>query len=202
VYSTFLFCGSVADLENVPLEYFGAGKKDYFCDKVLSNQWFIFGVADYFTSFNTVNPIYEEAHGVTWFRFADFGAKDGYCSSYAEFSRGVETYSFLSKNDREDFLNRSKLVVSRSGYSTILDLAVIGTKALMTPTPGQVEQEYLARYHNQKGTFYSVNQNDIDLIRDVKIAQKTTGITRKCDVDKTVENIMNIVNNIKSSSFR
>jgi UDP-N-acetylglucosamine:LPS N-acetylglucosamine transferase len=115
---------------------------------------------------------------------------------------GIETYSFLSKNDREDFLNRSKLVVSRSGYSTILDLAVIGTKALMTPTPGQIEQEYLARYHNQKGTFYAVNQNNIYLARDIKIAQKTTGITRKCDVDKTVENIMNIVNNVKSSSFR
>jgi UDP-N-acetylglucosamine:LPS N-acetylglucosamine transferase len=115
---------------------------------------------------------------------------------------GIETYSFLSKNDREDFLNRSKLVVSRSGYSTILDLAVIGTKALMTPTPGQVEQEYLARYHNQKGTFYAVNQNKINLTRDVKIAQKTTGITRDCNVDKTVEKIMSIVNNIKSSSFR
>jgi UDP-N-acetylglucosamine transferase subunit ALG13 len=109
---------------------------------------------------------------------------------------GIETYSFLSKEDREDFLNRSKLVVSRSGYSTILDLAVIGTKALMTPTPGQIEQEYLARYHNKKGTFYSVNQDKIDLARDVKIAKKSSGITRTCNVDKSVENIMNIVANI------
>ena len=57
--------------------------------------------------------------------------------------RGVTMYSFLTKEKREELLNRAKMVISRSGYSTILDLAVIGTKALMTPTPGQIEQEYL-----------------------------------------------------------
>jgi len=116
--------------------------------------------------------------------------------------KNMTTYSFLTKEKREDLLNRAKLVVSRSGYSTILDLAVIGTKALMTPTPGQIEQEYLAEYHNKKGTFYSVDQNHIDLGRDVEIAKKTTGVTRKCDVKKTVENIMNIITSTEKSPFR
>ena len=116
--------------------------------------------------------------------------------------KDIKTYSFLTKEKREDFLNRAKLVVSRSGYSTILDLAVIGTKALMTPTPGQIEQEYLAEYHNKKGTFYSVNQNYINLRRDVEIAKKTTGVTMKCDVKKTVENIMNIISSTNKSPFR
>jgi len=114
---------------------------------------------------------------------------------------GIETYSFLPRNKREDFLNRAKTVVSRSGYSTILDLAVIGCKALMMPTPGQVEQEYLAEYHNKKGSCYCVNQNKIDLCKDVEIAKKTTGITRECNVDKTVENILEIVNNTDKSPF-
>jgi len=114
----------------------------------------------------------------------------------------IKTYSFLAKEKREDFLNRAKLVISRSGYSTILDLSVIRTKALMTPTPGQIEQEYLAQYHNNKGTFYSVNQNSIDLIADVEKAKQTTGITRKCDVKKTVENIMEIVTSTERSPFR
>lgn len=114
---------------------------------------------------------------------------------------GVETYSFLPSDKREEFLNRAKLVVSRSGYSTVLDLAVIGCKALMTPTPGQIEQEYLAEYHNKKGSFYCVNQHKIDLCKDVENAKKTTGITRECDVDKTVENILEIVNNTYKSPF-
>ncbi|MDH7516784.1 MAG: glycosyltransferase family protein [Candidatus Thermoplasmatota archaeon] len=116
--------------------------------------------------------------------------------------KNVEIYSFLTKDKREDFLNRAKLVVSRSGYSTILDLAVIGTKALMTPTPGQIEQEYLAEYHNKKGSFYSVSQDKIDLKRDTITAKKTTGITRKCDVDKSVENIIRIINSVDKSPFQ
>jgi len=105
----------------------------------------------------------------------------------------IETYSYMTKKQRENILNRSKFIVSRSGYSTILDLAVIKTKALMTPTPGQTEQEYLAQYHNKK--------NKIDLNRDIKIAKKTTGINWKCDVDESVENIIEIINNVKKSPF-
>ena len=116
--------------------------------------------------------------------------------------KNIKTYSFLTKKKREDFLNRAKLVISRSGYSTILDLTVIGTKALMTPTPGQIEQEYLAKYHNEKGTFYSVSQSDIDLKEDAEIAKKMTGVKRKCDVKKTVEDIINVISSTKKSPFR
>ena len=107
--------------------------------------------------------------------------------------KNITTYSFLTKEDREDLLNRSKLVVARSGYSTIMDLGVIGTKALLIPTPGQIEQEYLSVYHNTLGTFYSVRQNKVDIKEDVEVAKKTTGVTRTCDVKKTVENIINVL---------
>jgi len=115
--------------------------------------------------------------------------------------KGIETYSFLPKDKRQEFLNRTKLVISRSGYSTILDLAVIGTKALMIPTPGQVEQEYLSKYHNKKNTFYSINQDKIDIKNDIEIAKKTTGVKRECNVDKTVENILHIVTSVDKSPF-
>jgi len=105
----------------------------------------------------------------------------------------IQVYSFLSKEKRQDFLNRSKLVVSRSGYSTMMDLGALGLKALMIPTPGQVEQEYLSNYHNKKKTFYSVNQDNINLAKDVEIAKKMTGIQRDCNVDKTVDNIINVI---------
>ena len=115
--------------------------------------------------------------------------------------KNITIYSFLTKEKREELLNRAKLVVSRSGYSTIMDLAVTRTKALMTPTPGQIEQEYLSQYHNNEGTFYSVNQELLDLGRDVEIAKNMTGIRRECDVDKTVENIISIVYSNEKSPF-
>jgi uncharacterized protein (TIGR00661 family) len=115
--------------------------------------------------------------------------------------KNIETYSFLTKEKREDLLNRTKLVISRSGYSTIMDLAVIGAKALMIPTPGQIEQEYLGKYHNKKGTFFSVSQSKINLKRDVENAKKRTGIKRRCNVDKSVEKIINVVNSAEKSPF-
>jgi uncharacterized protein (TIGR00661 family) len=107
--------------------------------------------------------------------------------------RHLTTYSFVNKQLREELLNRAKLVVSRSGYSTLMDVAVVGTKAMFIPTPGQTEQEYLSAYHNTRGTFYSVSQNAIHLQSDVKIAASKTGILHHCDVKKTVENILRII---------
>ncbi len=105
----------------------------------------------------------------------------------------LTTYTFVTKELREELLNKAKLVVSRSGYSTIMDVAVVGAKALFIPTPGQIEQEYLSQYHNKLGTFYSVSQDEINLKTDVKIAAQKTGITRECDVKKTLENILTVI---------
>ena len=115
--------------------------------------------------------------------------------------QNITIYPIVTKEKREELLNRAKMVISRSGYSTIMDLAITGTKALMTPTPGQIEQEYLAEYHNEKGTFYSVNQDNVNLKRDLEIAKKTMGITRSCNVNKTVENIINIITTTNKSPF-
>ena len=105
----------------------------------------------------------------------------------------ITTYTFLSKEKREELLNKSRMVISRSGYSTIMDLAIINTKALLIPTPGQIEQEYLSEYHNKLGTFYSVEQDKINLSNDIESLKNTTGIKRHCYVEKTVENFMDIV---------
>jgi predicted glycosyltransferase len=105
----------------------------------------------------------------------------------------LTTYTFVTKELREELLNRAKLVISRSGYSTLMDVAVVGTKALFIPTPGQIEQEYLSRYHNQLGTFYSVSQDAVHLESDVVIAQQKTGFPYECDVHKTIENILQII---------
>jgi uncharacterized protein (TIGR00661 family) len=108
-------------------------------------------------------------------------------------NENITTFTYLSKEDREHLLNKTKLVISRSGYSTILDLAVIGCKALMIPTPGQIEQEYLAEYHKEKNTCYTVHQDTINLKRDIVHAEKTIGFSAKKSVEDAVENVMNII---------
>lgn len=46
------------------------------------------------------------------------------------------------------YLLQAKIIICRSGYSTIMDLVALGCldKAILIPTPGQTEQEYLAHY--------------------------------------------------------
>ncbi|HDO19438.1 MAG TPA: glycosyltransferase, partial [Thermoplasmatales archaeon] len=108
-------------------------------------------------------------------------------------SDNIRIYGIVGREKREELMNRSKLIVSRSGYSTIMDLAVIGTKALLIPTPGQIEQEYLASYHRHRGTFYAVEQNEIDLSRDTEEAMRMRGITRECSVERSVEKVLEVV---------
>ena len=59
--------------------------------------------------------------------------------------------NFLTTPLLEQALNESKLVISRSGYTTLMDLAALEKKAFFIPTPGQFEQEYLAKQLKKKG---------------------------------------------------
>lgn len=59
--------------------------------------------------------------------------------------RNVTIYNYMASDELERALNQSRLVLSRSGYTTVMDLAKLGIKAFFIPTPGQYEQEYLAR---------------------------------------------------------
>lgn len=67
----------------------------------------------------------------------------------------------------------SSVVVSRPGYSTIMDLAGTGIKALFIPTPGQTEQEYLAEKLHRENISACVFQDQftadsLSLINDTR----------------------------------
>ncbi len=59
-------------------------------------------------------------------------------------------YNFMQSQELEKAINESKLIIARSGYTTIMDLAKLEKKAFFIPTPGQFEQEYLARRLEEK----------------------------------------------------
>ena len=67
-------------------------------------------------------------------------------------------YNYMLSEELESLIRRSRLVISRSGYSSIMDLHALGAKALLVPTPGQTEQEYLADRLKEKGICHSVSQ--------------------------------------------
>ncbi|UOK43449.1 MULTISPECIES: glycosyltransferase [Flavobacterium] len=72
-------------------------------------------------------------------------------------------YNFMGSTELETAFNQSKMVLSRSGYTTIMDLAKLGKKAFFIPTPGQYEQEYLAKKLKKKGIVPSSKQSDFKI---------------------------------------
>lgn len=88
---------------------------------------------------------------------------------------GVEVHAYLDRAGQEAMMNRARLVVCRSGYTTLMELAELGRPALLVPTPGQTEQVYLARSLKARGAFHSVEQHELDLARDIPLARRCPG---------------------------
>lgn len=59
-------------------------------------------------------------------------------------------YNYVLSEQLEKIINSCKIVVCRSGYSSIMDLAVLQKKVFFIPTKYQSEQEYLATYLEEK----------------------------------------------------
>ncbi|MBN2172755.1 MAG: hypothetical protein JW731_01400 [Bacteroidales bacterium] len=92
-------------------------------------------------------------------------------SSTKDLSPHVKVFSHLETDILRQLILESRIIVSRPGYSTIMDLATLGKKAVFIPTPGQTEQEYLAIKFMNERTFFSMPQE----IFDLKIALSETG---------------------------
>lgn len=87
----------------------------------------------------------------------------------------VKIVNHLSTNKMQDAITNSRIIISRSGYSTIMDLATLDKKVVFVPTPGQTEQEYLAEYFmNKKIAFYQ-KQSEFDLKKALKESENYTG---------------------------
>ncbi len=74
----------------------------------------------------------------------------------------IKIINFLKSSDLEQIINESDCVVSRSGYTTIMDLAAMEKKAFFIPTPGQFEQVYLAKRLKNAGFIPSCKQHKFD----------------------------------------
>ena len=68
-----------------------------------------------------------------------------------ETKNNITFYNYMNSEALENSFNESDLILCRSGYTTVMDLAQLGKKAFFIPTPGQYEQEYLAKKYKEEG---------------------------------------------------
>ncbi len=71
----------------------------------------------------------------------------------------IKFANHLETSKLEKLILKTPIIISRSGYSTIMDLVRLGKSAILVATPGQTEQEYLAKRMIEKKWFYAVSQN-------------------------------------------
>jgi hypothetical protein len=76
---------------------------------------------------------------------------------------GVTLHSHLPDGELASLIRSARGIICRPGYSTLMDLWALGRGAVLVPTPGQTEQEYLAKHHSRGGAFVSMSQADFNL---------------------------------------
>ena len=93
----------------------------------------------------------------------------------------VTYYNFMTSDQIETAYNESSMVLCRSGYTTVMDLAKIGKKAFFIPTPGQFEQEYLAKRFKRNGLAPYAKQDNFKIadLKDVNLYQGLPQLEKK-----------------------
>ena len=66
--------------------------------------------------------------------------------------------TFATNEEINQLICGSRLVISRAGYSSIMDYETLKCKAILVPTPGQSEQIYLGHYLEAKDRYWCIKQ--------------------------------------------
>jgi uncharacterized protein (TIGR00661 family) len=113
----------------------------------------------------------------------------------------IEIVNHLSAEKLNRAFQQSEMIISRSGYSTIMDLVKLGKNAILVPTPGQKEQEYLAGYLMDKKYFYSVRQRNFSLETTIDHASSFPFINPAASVSNYKNVIKEFVVSLKTRDF-
>jgi UDP:flavonoid glycosyltransferase YjiC (YdhE family) len=81
------------------------------------------------------------------------------------FSTGshLTVYDHAPASQLNQLICDADCIISRSGYTTVMDLLKLGKKSILVPTPGQAEQEYLADYLHAQQLAYTERQPGFSL---------------------------------------
>ncbi len=98
----------------------------------------------------------------------------------------ITYYNYMNSEQLEQAFNESCKVLCRSGYTTIMDLAKLEKKAFFIPTPGQFEQEYLAKKLKRDGLVPYCKQGNftLDKLSDIHVYGGLKGFNSQIDWKK------------------
>jgi uncharacterized protein (TIGR00661 family) len=88
-----------------------------------------------------------------------------------------EVINFLPSAQLQQLIAGADLVISRSGYSTVMDMCAMQKKVVFIPTPGQTEQEYLSRRLMEKGIAFFMKQSEFRLSTAISESKRYSGFS-------------------------
>jgi len=104
-------------------------------------------------------------------------------------SENVQMVNHLETTQLEREITSSEMIICRPGYSSIMDIVTLGKKAVFVPTPGQTEQEYLGKYYKERKLFYSISQQQFNLIDSIEKSKDYSGFKINSEQEKLNERI-------------
>lgn len=99
--------------------------------------------------------------------------------SYAQqLAPNIRKVSHLSDPVFAAALKKAKIVFSRSGYSSLMDYAALNLEQIvLIPTPGQTEQEYLAKRFSLAKNCYCIDQENFSLQKAIENVKSFRGFS-------------------------
>ncbi len=104
---------------------------------------------------------------------------------------------YATKEELNELVNKSKVIVARSGYSTVMDIVKLGKHAIFVPTPQQTEQEYIAERLYEKGQYNYAEQSTFDMLQMIRETNNFTPIDLnleqyEMDMNKAIARILSL----------
>ena len=103
---------------------------------------------------------------------------------------GFEEVGHLRSDQLQKVIVESEFIFSRSGYTTVMDLAVLKKKVFFVPTPGQTEQEELAAELEKRKIAFYQHQHDFDFEVALYNSINYTGFTNFAHDSQLLQNAM------------
>jgi uncharacterized protein (TIGR00661 family) len=99
----------------------------------------------------------------------------------------------LATNEMQQAFEESEFIISRSGYTTVMEILSLQKKSILIPTPGQTEQEYLAKHLMKQHWCYAFEQDDDLLMHLQKASTFNFNLPQlpENDLEKTISDLFN-----------
>jgi uncharacterized protein (TIGR00661 family) len=100
----------------------------------------------------------------------------GTTTSSTKLYTNSENFDLLNSNELQTLIESSEILICRSGYSSIMDIMHFNKKIILIPTPGQTEQEYLAKHLKKKYNIAFIEQSNLNTLAEAITKLESTKI--------------------------